>query len=137
MSRAAACLIVLVTLTVTVAQAHHSVLGFDSAHAVTLRGVVTEVLWNNPHTYIVVMARPSTNQGPGSGGAKPAPAKWVIESESPVALRRLGWTRESVRAGDAVVATGAADRRGRAILRCQSVTVAGRAPLPCYPAATQ
>jgi hypothetical protein len=137
MSRAFVSLIMLVLMAPVDAGAHHSVLGFDSSHALTLRGVVTEVLWNNPHTYIVVMATPVTHREPITGGVKPAPAKWLIESESPVALHRLGWTRESVRAGDAIVTIGAPDRHGRQIMRCQSVTVAGRAALPCYPVTTQ
>ena len=135
MSRPVIGLVTLILLAAVRPDAHHSVLGFDSAHAVTLRGVVTEVLWNNPHTYIVVMATPTN--GRTVSGPQPAPTRWVIESESPVALRRLGWTRDSVRAGDAIVTLGAPDRHGRSIIRCQSVTVEGRPGLPCYPPTTQ
>jgi hypothetical protein len=137
MTRSAAGVALLMTLTVAGAFAHHSVLGFDSTHAITLRGVVTEVLWNNPHTYIVVMATSSANGERRKGGSKSPPARWLIESVRPVALRRLGWTRESVRAGVAIVTIGAPDRVGKPIMRCHSVTVAGRAALPCYPVTTQ
>jgi hypothetical protein len=136
MSRPVIGLVTLILLAAVRPDAHHSVLGFDSAHAVTLRGVVTEVLWNNPHTYIVVMATAATNAKKGNE-IQPAPTRWVIESESPVALRRLGWTRDSVRAGDAIVTLGAPDRHGKSIMRCQSVTVEGRPALPCYPPTTQ
>src|SRR5687768_2062707 len=35
-------------------EGHHSVLGFDGARPLTLRGVVAEVVWGNPHTYIAI-----------------------------------------------------------------------------------
>jgi hypothetical protein len=127
MPRAAACLVTLMLAAAVRPDAHHSVLGFDVTRALTLRGVVDEVLWNNPHTYIAVIVKSGARHG----------QRWLIESESPIALRRLGWSRESVRVGDRVSTTGAPDRRGQAIMRCQSVTVEGHATLPCYPATTQ
>jgi hypothetical protein len=107
--------------------AHHSVLRFDSAHALTLHGLVTEVLWNNPHTYIAMHVDSGARRG----------QRWVIESESPLALQRLGWTRTSVRAGDAILTVGAADRKGERIMRCQTVSVDRGRSLPCYPSAVQ
>ena len=126
MPRAAASLAVLMLLEV-VTTAHHSVLGFDSSRAIRLQGIVCEVSWSNPHAYIAMVVRAGAHRG----------ERWTIESESPVVLRRLGWTQNSVRAGQAIETTGAPDRQGRQIMRCQSVSVEGQSPLPCYPAHTQ
>lgn len=92
----------------------------------TLTGVVAVVDWSNPHTRIAVDV---------SDGA--ARGRWVVESESPVVLQRLGWLRDSVKIGDRVTIIGAPARGGERLVRCRSVTPAGRAPLPCYPATTQ
>ena len=115
-----------VLLAGTLAHAHHSVLGFDGVRPVTLRGVVAEVVWSNPHTYI------SIDVGDGAGRGR-----WLIESESPVVLQRLGWTRTSVRQGDRIVTVGGPSRQGDRIMRCQSLTTAIGMRLPCYPAVTQ
>ena len=115
-----------VMVSVTV-KAHHSVLDFDGSRGVTVRGVVTEVVWQDPHAYIAVHVQ----EGPERG------RRWVVESESPVVLERLGWRRRSVRVGDRLLAVGAPHRRGERVMRCQTVTIGDGAPLRCYPERTQ
>ncbi len=39
-------------------------------------------------------------------------ARWIIENEGPVALERLGWTKETLMPGDIVTITGARARDG-------------------------
>src|SRR5215207_9569711 len=92
------------------AYAHHSVLGFDATRPLTLRGMVTDVRWRNPHTYISVAVE--------GGGSR---AIWVIESESAVVLQRLGWSAISVRRGDRIHTVGAPARDGARLMRCQYV----------------
>ncbi len=92
------------------AGAHHSVLGFDSGRAVVLSGIVREVVWRSPHTYISVDR--------DTGGEI---ERWVIESESPLVLERLGWTRTSIQPGDRIRSLGAPARDGRRIIRCDYV----------------
>jgi hypothetical protein len=106
--------------------AHHSVLGFDGTRSVTLRGVVADVAWGNPHTYILVDV---------ADGA--VPGRWMIESEGAVVLQRLGWTKISVQKGDRIASIGGPARDGARVMRCQSVTTAGGVKLPCYSARTQ
>jgi hypothetical protein len=108
------------------AEAHHSVLGFDGTRPVTLRGAVAGVVWSHPHTYISVDVSEGADRG-----------RWVIESESPVVLQRLGWTRMSVLPGDRIVSVGGRGRTGERTIRCQSVTTAKGVQLPCYPPNTQ
>jgi Family of unknown function (DUF6152) len=103
--------------------AHHSVLHFDGARGVTLSGTVSRVAWQNPHMLLVLDVASDTG----------AVERWTIESESPLVLVRLGWTKSSVAAGDRVTVVGAPAKDGSRALRCQHVTVAGGGTLPCFP----
>jgi hypothetical protein len=84
------------------------------------------VVWSSPHTYIAIDVADGDERG-----------RWLIESESPIVLQRLGWASTSVRPGDRIVSVGGPSRQGDRIIRCQSVTTAKGVRLPCYPAKTQ
>ena len=103
-------------------RAHHSVLPFDGSRAVVVSGIVGDVVWGNPHVYIAVHADGSSSRG-----------RWVIEIESPAVLSRIGWRRDSIRAGDRVRSVGAPAKDGSRMMRCQSVALPSGAELPCYP----
>jgi hypothetical protein len=75
------------------AQAHHSFAMYDSTRTITLKGAIKNVMWSNPHVVIWLEGAPIT------GGA---PGLWTIELTSPGNLSRIGWTRTSLNAGDAV-----------------------------------
>jgi hypothetical protein len=73
------------------AVAHHSFAMFDQKKIMTLEGTVIEFQWTNPHAFIemdVVV-----------GGKH---ARWSIELNSPNNLRRQGWKRNSLKAGDKI-----------------------------------
>jgi hypothetical protein len=73
------------------AHAHHSFAMYDLAKVVSVKGVVREFRWVNPHSSMTLVAdRP--------GGTE----VWVIEMTSPGNLTRLGWTRKTFKAGDKV-----------------------------------
>jgi hypothetical protein len=96
---------------------------FDGARGVTLEGTVARVLWQNPHAMLAVDVT-------GDDGR---PARWTVESESPLVLARLGWTEDAIEAGDRIVAVGAPARDGSHALRCRSVTLADGRTLACFP----
>ncbi len=75
------------------AQAHHSFAMYDQTRTVTLKGAIKTVLWSNPHVVIWMEGAPIT------GGAN---SVWTIELTSPGNLTRIGWTRTSLKPGDAV-----------------------------------
>jgi hypothetical protein len=79
---------------VPLAHAHHSFAMFDPNRAITLRGVVKEFRWTNPHVFIQVVA---AVEGEGDGG------EWSIEMTSPEHLARAGWKPGMLKGGDAVV----------------------------------
>jgi hypothetical protein len=75
------------------AEAHHSFAMYDQTRTVTLKGAIKTMLWSNPHVVIWLEGAPVT------GGV---PSLWTIELTSPGNLTRIGWTRTSLKAGDAV-----------------------------------
>jgi hypothetical protein len=78
-------------LSVTVS-AHHSFGMFDTTRRTTLDGVVKEFKMMNPHSFVVLEAK----------GADGKNAEWWIEAHSLLVLKRQGWTRHSMKAGDKV-----------------------------------
>ena len=93
-SRQAALAALLVLAIVARPIAHHSFAAFDRTKEVTLTGVVKEVQWNNPHTWIQVVV----------SDAKGRQTEWGLECGSPNMMARTGWTRTTVKPGDKVVA---------------------------------
>lgn len=91
---------ILVALAPAPASAHHSRANFDLDSVIEITGVVTEFSWRNPHAYVVVQ---STDQD----GAK---VKWTFELNSTPVLKRFGWTPDTLKIGDRVVAHGNPDR---------------------------
>lgn len=76
--------------------AHHSDAMYDLETVVTIRGVLTEVNWSNPHVELTV-------EGENESGEH---ATYVIETAWPGALQRNGLTRESFVAGESVEIQG-------------------------------
>ena len=73
--------------------AHHSFAAeFDTSKPVVLHGKVTEVAWMNPHVHIWVDV----------SDARGNVTNWEVESAAPNYLQRLGWTKQSLKAGDTV-----------------------------------
>jgi hypothetical protein len=72
--------------------AHHSTAPFDMTRPSTISGVVTKFLWANPHSYIDLDVNGD---------------HWRLEIEAVNLLRRYGWTKDSLKAGDKISCTGA------------------------------
>ena len=79
------------------AAAHHSRAGYDSAPGklVTNNGVVSNVIWRNPHVFVVWDVKDS------SGSV----VKWTGELSSPTTMISEGMSRDTFKAGDAIAAT--------------------------------
>jgi hypothetical protein len=83
--------------------AHHSGAAvFDPNVKINLTGVVTKVEWTNPHAHFFMDVKDS------NGNA----VSWNLELASPNILKRNGWERNSVKAGDTVTVTGSRARDG-------------------------
>ena len=73
--------------------AHHSFAMFDNAKEQTLDGTIKDFQWTNPHIWIQVNVK----------GPDGKVTEWSIEGGSPNGLKRSGWTKKSMNAGDKVV----------------------------------
>ena len=86
----------------TYASSHHSFAAeFDGTKPVTLTGTVTKIQWMNPHAYLYVDV---VDEQTGDV------TNWAIELGSPNGLRRLGWQRTLVNAGDVLTIEGTLGR---------------------------
>jgi hypothetical protein len=96
------------------ALAHHSVGLYDTQNLITVAGVVTRVEWTSPHVfvYFTVTADDGTS------------AEWSMELDPPVLLRRYGWSKDMVGAGDTIDVTGAPAKSGASAMRGAIVKLA-------------
>jgi hypothetical protein len=77
--------------------AHHSFAAeFDVKQPITLKGTVTKVEWTNPHVWIYL------DVADAQGNLQ----NWQCEIGAPNTLARMGWTRNSLKAGDQVTVEG-------------------------------
>jgi hypothetical protein len=74
--------------------AHHGTASFDTEKKITLTGTVTDYIWSNPHVIVKLDVKDD------SGNV----VHWVLESWNPVTQTSRGWTKNSFKAGDEVVA---------------------------------
>jgi hypothetical protein len=84
------------------AWAHHGNVAYDETHPITVSGTVTEFVWSNPHCQIYLDVK----------DAKGKVVSWSVESQSPGILRRNGWTRTILKAGDQITVTLIPARNG-------------------------
>jgi len=101
-------------LVVPAASAHHSTAMYDMEHPTTIKGVVKNVEWTNPHGYIYLDVKND------KGGID----EWAIEINSPNFLRHNGWTSSMVKSGDTITVTGGAAKSGAKTMRCTTVLLA-------------
>ena len=99
----------------TPAPAHHNFFAeFDADKPITLTGTVTKLEWTNPHTWFYIDVK-------GEAGTV---TNWGMEMGSPNALMRDGWTRHSMKVGDAVTVEGFLARDKPNIGNARVVTLA-------------
>jgi hypothetical protein len=79
------------------ASAHHSFAAeFDAQQPVTLKGTVAKWEMINPHGWITMNVT----------GPDGKTTQWMIETSNPNGLMRLGWTKNSLKAGDEITVEG-------------------------------
>ena len=76
--------------------AHHGRSNYDVSSTATVKGVVTEFEWVNPHALIHVDATDENGKV----------EKWIAETNSPNILNRQGWTKNTVKPGDQITLVG-------------------------------
>ena len=72
--------------------AHHSAVAYTQQSIVLKNATMTKVLWQQPHIILSFAVKEANG----------ALTNWSAESGSPGSVARLGWNRNSVKAGDMV-----------------------------------
>lgn len=93
--------------------AHHGTAAFDTEHKVTLKGTVTDWFWSNPHCLLEFDVRNSDGQA----------VHWIAETQNPVSMVNLGWSKQSFKPGDEVSITLAPVKNGRPMGRIVRVVL--------------
>lgn len=94
-------------------QAHHSgALFYGSDDPITLHGEVSRFNFRNPHAIVELLV---TN---AAGEAE----RWTAETAAPSALRRRGWSQQSLTPGERVTLDGFRARDGSLLMRITRVT---------------
>ena len=95
--------------------AHHSFQAeYDGTKPVTLSGVLTKVEWTNPHARFYVDVKDQNGNV----------TNWNLELASPNALRRLGWTRDTLKVGEVVTVQGSLAKDGSKIANAKAISLA-------------
>ena len=76
--------------------AHHgSRVSYDLSKQITMKGVVTEYQYQNPHIYIMYDVKDENGNV----------VHWGAETNSPVVQARFGWDRRTLKPGDEITVT--------------------------------
>jgi Family of unknown function (DUF6152) len=95
--------VVALLLTCLPALAHHSFAAeYDSKDLITLTGVITEVDWTNPHTYVHVNVKDAAGKV----------TDWALEGYPPNTLKRTGFARAALKEGDTITITAYKSKDG-------------------------
>lgn len=84
-------LLLLLALTSTLA-AHHSHGNYKMTEYTMLKGVVKEVHWINPHTWIYLEVKDEKGE----------PTMWALEGASVIQVERRGWTKDMIKVGSTI-----------------------------------
>jgi len=94
---------------------HHSFTAeYDSAKLTQFTGTVAKVEWTNPHARFYLDVK----------DARGTVSSWNFELGSPILLRRLGWSRDSLKIGEQVSVEGYLAKDGAKMANARRVTLA-------------
>jgi hypothetical protein len=96
---------------VTTAEAHHSFAVFFNDKTMEIAGEVTEFRFTNPHGLISLKVKDKAG----------AVEEWKVETNAQTIMRRRGWTKDTLKVGDAIKVEGWPARDGTRYLRLRAV----------------
>ena len=74
------------------AEAHHSNSAFYVTKVITIKGVVKEFKWSNPHVWVIL----TVDDGKGNK------VDWKVEGRPPGILSRAGWSPKVLQPGETI-----------------------------------
>jgi hypothetical protein len=113
-------ILALVSAAVTVS-AHHA-WPVNNKELVTVKGRVTEFVWENPHPMITVEVQTK------DGGTE----KWLIGGPAINRMEANGWTRTTVKPGDVITGIGYQFADGQKIVRLERLVLADGKEIRVY-----
>ena len=102
------------------ARAHHGAASFDTEKRLTLKGIVTEWLWANPHCFLKIDVKDE------SGDVR----NWSLELGNPTDNTTVGYKRTTFKAGEEVTATVIPVKSGAPVGRLVGVILPDGQKLP-------
>ncbi len=109
-----ACLSLIAVSSALPVLSHHSIANFDQTRKITITGKVTFFRLTNPHSHIDL-------EVPVKGGA---PQTYKIFTIAATVMKRSGWTRDDIKVGDQVTATGNPDRSDPTLMNLTHIVFA-------------
>ena len=86
---------------------------FDSNKPVTVKGIITYVVWTNPHVWLYMDVTDANGKV----------TTWGINGGAPASLKNHGWNRDSLRPGDQIVVEGLAAKSGQNLAAAKTITM--------------
>ena len=80
--------------TSSAALAHHSFAMFDNSKKIDVKGTVKELQWTNPHVWLEMVVTENGQQ-----------KTYDFEGGAVAVLKKFGWTKDTVKAGDTITLT--------------------------------
>ena len=96
--------------------AHHGSAIYDESKGVTVKGVVTDWLWANPHCLLEFDVKDE----------KGTSVHWTAEVSNPPDMIARGWSRKMFKPGDEVTIVMIVAKNGEPIGRIARITVNGK-----------
>jgi hypothetical protein len=105
------------------ALAHHGGSAYDSAHPLTVTGIVKEFQFIQPHPLITLEVK--DDQG--------NMVEWSVEMTAPNHLVHYGWNGKKLKPGDQITVTGLPSKNGLKVLNLRKISWANGQEIPLGP----
>ncbi len=93
--------------------AHHGNAAYDEGTKVTVKGVATEWIFENPHTILKFDVKDESGKV----------THWVAETGNATSLVRQGFTKDTVKPGDQVTVTMIPAKNGQSVARIHQLVL--------------
>lgn len=93
--------------------AHHGAAAYDTTKKITVKAIVTEWFWANPHCFLKFDAKDD----------KGNVAHWATETSNPADMVNLGWSKDTFKPGDEITITFTPVKNGAPVGRVEQVVL--------------